>query len=61
MSHRAGVNGWPGRAPHVVKYALSYLFVQAEFGVACPLSMTDSAARIPRLFDLTGSPPRSTR
>ncbi|MBC3191032.1 acyl-CoA dehydrogenase family protein [Pseudonocardia sp. C8] len=51
MSHRAGVNGWPGRAPHVVKYALSYLFVQAEFGVACPLSMTDSAARILRLFD----------
>jgi acyl-CoA dehydrogenase len=51
MSHRAGVLGWPGRAPHVVKYALSYLFVQAEFGLACPVSMTDSAARVLRMFD----------
>jgi alkylation response protein AidB-like acyl-CoA dehydrogenase len=51
MSHRPGVHGWPGTVPHVVKYALSYLFVQAEFGLACPVSMTDSAARVLRLFD----------
>lgn len=51
MSHRAGVNDWPARTPHLVKYALSYLFVQSEFGLACPISMTDSAARILRLFD----------
>ncbi|WP_185995971.1 acyl-CoA dehydrogenase family protein [Nocardioides campestrisoli] len=51
MSHRPGVLGWPTRVPHVVKYALSYLFVQSEFGLACPLSMTDSAARVLRLFD----------
>jgi acyl-CoA dehydrogenase len=51
MSHREGVLGWPSRVPHVVKYALSYLFVQAEFGLACPVSMTDSAARVLRLFD----------
>lgn len=51
MSHRPGLLGWPGRVPHVVKYALSYLFVQAEFGLACPVSMTDSAARVLRLFD----------
>ncbi|MDQ0381294.1 acyl-CoA dehydrogenase family protein [Amycolatopsis thermophila] len=51
MSHRPGVNGWPGTTPHVVKYALSYLFVQSEFGLACPLSMTDSAARVLRLFN----------
>lgn len=51
MSHREGVLGWPTRVPHVVKYALSYLFVQSEFGLACPLSMTDSAARVLRLFD----------
>ncbi|GHI03478.1 acyl-CoA dehydrogenase [Streptomyces cellostaticus] len=51
MSHRPGVAGWPTVVPHVVKHALSYLFVQAEFGLACPLSMTDSAARILRLFD----------
>jgi alkylation response protein AidB-like acyl-CoA dehydrogenase len=50
MSHRQGVMGWPGRVPHVVKYALSYLFVQSEFGLFCPISMTDSAARVINLF-----------
>ncbi|MBA8823946.1 alkylation response protein AidB-like acyl-CoA dehydrogenase [Saccharopolyspora lacisalsi] len=51
MSHRPGVLGWPTPVPHTVKYALSYVFVQAEFGLACPLSMTDSATRILRMFD----------
>ncbi|GAA1928586.1 hypothetical protein GCM10009837_62750 [Streptomyces durmitorensis] len=51
MSHRPGVHGWPTKIPHTIKYALSYLYVQSEFGMACPLSMTDSAARILRLFD----------
>ncbi|MFB7997926.1 acyl-CoA dehydrogenase family protein [Streptomyces sp. NPDC056002] len=51
MSHRPGVHGWPSKVPHTVKYALSYLYVQSEFGMACPLSMTDSAARVLRLFD----------
>ncbi|GAB3680347.1 acyl-CoA dehydrogenase family protein [Saccharopolyspora tripterygii] len=51
MSHRPGVFGWPTKAPHLVKYAVSYLFVQSEFGLACPVSMTDSAARVLRLFD----------
>ena len=46
MSHREGVLGWPGRAPHVVKYALSYLFAQSEFGLLCPVNMTDSTARM---------------
>lgn len=50
MSHREGVLGWPGRVPHVVKFALSYLFVQSEFGLFCPISMTDSAARVIGLF-----------
>ncbi len=45
MSHRAGVLGWPHKMPPAVKYALTYLYVQAEFGVCCPLSMTDSLAR----------------
>lgn len=45
MSHRAGVLGWPKPLPPAAKYALSYLYVQAEFGVCCPLSMTDSLAR----------------
>jgi len=46
MSHRDGVLGWPGRVPHVVKYALSYLFAQSEFGLLCPVNMTDSTARL---------------
>jgi alkylation response protein AidB-like acyl-CoA dehydrogenase len=46
MAHRPGVLGWPGRAPQVVKYALSYLFAQSEFGLLCPVNMTDSCARV---------------
>lgn len=45
MSHRGGVLGWPQPLPPIAKYALSYLYVQAEFGVCCPLSMTDALAR----------------
>ena len=50
MSHRPGVLGWPQAMPPAAKYALSYLFVQAEFGLCCPLSMTDSLARTLRKF-----------
>jgi alkylation response protein AidB-like acyl-CoA dehydrogenase len=32
-------------APPLVKYALTFLFVQAEFGLCCPVSMTDSLTR----------------
>ena len=45
MSHRAGVFGWHAPLPPALKYALSYLFVQAEFGLCCPVSMTDALAR----------------
>lgn len=45
MSHRAGVFGWPEKWPPIVKYGLTYLFVQAEFGLCCPLSMTDALTR----------------
>ena len=50
MSHRAGVLGWPQTLPPAAKYALTYLFVQAEFGLCCPLSMTDSLTRTLRKF-----------
>jgi len=50
MSHRGGVLGWPAPMPQAAKYALSYLFVQAEFGLCCPLSMTDSLARTLRKY-----------
>jgi len=50
MSHRAGVLGWPEPLPPLAKYALTYVFVQAEFGLCCPLSMTDSLTRTLRKF-----------
>lgn len=50
MSHRAGILGWPAVMPAAAKYALTYLFVQAEFGLCCPVSMTDSLARTLRKF-----------
>jgi acyl-CoA dehydrogenase len=50
MSHRGGVLGWPEPMPPAAKYALSYLYVQAEFGVCCPLSMTDALTRTIRKF-----------
>ncbi|MBX9751800.1 MAG: acyl-CoA dehydrogenase family protein [Roseococcus sp.] len=53
MSHRAGVFGWPAPLPPAAKYALTFLFVQAEFGLLCPVNMTDSLARTLRRF---GSP-----
>lgn len=46
MAHRPGILGWPERVPQVVKYALSYLFAQSEFGLLCPVNMTDSCARM---------------
>ncbi len=49
-SHRAGVLGWPAPLPPLAKYAFTYLYVQAEFGVCCPLSMTDSLTRTLRKF-----------
>ncbi|MBC5768643.1 acyl-CoA dehydrogenase family protein [Ramlibacter albus] len=53
ISHRQDVLGWEGQLPAVVKYALTYLFVQAEFGLCCPVSMTDSLTRTLKKF---GSP-----
>jgi alkylation response protein AidB-like acyl-CoA dehydrogenase len=50
MSHRGGVLGWPTPLPPIAKYALTYLYVQAEFGACCPLSMTDSLTRTIRKF-----------
>src|SRR5690349_6664155 len=53
MSHREDTLGWKGKMPPLVKYVLTYLFVQAEFGLCCPVSMTDSLARTLKKF---GSP-----
>lgn len=45
MSHRGGVFGIDEKLPPVVKYGLTFLFVQSEFGLCCPLSMTDALTR----------------
>jgi alkylation response protein AidB-like acyl-CoA dehydrogenase len=50
LSHRGGVLDWPDPMPPAAKYLLVYLFVQAEFGLMCPVSMTDSLARTLRRF-----------
>jgi alkylation response protein AidB-like acyl-CoA dehydrogenase len=43
MSHRAGVLGMAAPAHPLVKYAFTYLYVQAEFGLMCPISMSDTS------------------
>ncbi|HEV7987617.1 MAG TPA: acyl-CoA dehydrogenase family protein [Candidatus Binataceae bacterium] len=43
MSHRAGVLGWPAPMPPIAKYGFQYLFVQAEFGLMCPVSVSDTS------------------
>ncbi len=50
LSHRGGVLGWPEPMPAVAKYLITYLFVQAEFGLMCPVSMTDSLTRTLKKF-----------
>jgi len=50
MSHRAGTLGMDRPLPAVAKYALQYLFVQAEFGLMCPISVTDTSIHLVRKF-----------
>ena len=50
LSHRGGVLGWPEPLPPIAKYLLVFLFVQAEFGLMCPVSMTDSLTRTLRKY-----------
>jgi hypothetical protein len=46
MSHRGGVFGWPEPVSPLVKYTFKYLFVQAEFGLMCPINGCDTAAHV---------------
>ncbi len=50
MSHRAGTLGMDRPLPAVAQYALQYLFVQAEFGLMCPISVTDTSIHLIRKF-----------
>ena len=53
MTHRSGVLGWPAPMPAIAKYVFQYLFAQAEFGLLCPVNLTDSSSELVQRF---GSP-----
>lgn len=46
MTNRAGVLGWHKRFPAVAKHAFTLLFNETEFGLGCPINVTDSAAHL---------------
>ena len=46
MSHRGGILGWSKPYTAAAKHAFTYLFNQAEFGMGCPLNVTDGAAML---------------
>jgi alkylation response protein AidB-like acyl-CoA dehydrogenase len=46
MSHRKGILGWPETYPVVAKHAFTFLFNQTEFGMGCPINVTDGAAKL---------------
>lgn len=48
MSHRGGVLDWPTPLPMVAKHAFTLLFNQAEFGLGCPINVSDSAIHLIR-------------
>jgi len=50
MCNRGGVLGWPSAMPPIAKYVFHYLFAQAEFGLLCPVNLTDSSSELIRRF-----------
>ena len=44
MSRTPGVLGWPEKVPPLAKYLFQYLFAQSEFGLMCPISVTETSA-----------------
>ena len=46
MSLRKGILGWPEPYPVVAKHAFTFLFNQAEFGLGCPINVTDGCAKL---------------
>ena len=46
MSIRKGIMGWPDKYPVVAKHAFTFLFNQAEFGLGCPINVTDGSAKL---------------
>lgn len=50
MVHRGGVLGLDAPMPAVAKYGFQYLFVQGEFGIMCPISVTDTSIHLIRRY-----------
>src|ERR1700744_790068 len=50
MGHRAGAFGLSRPVSPRAKYVFQYLFVQAEFGLMCPISVTDTSTHLIRKF-----------
>jgi acyl-CoA dehydrogenase len=50
MCNRAGVLDWPAPMPPIAKYVFHYVFAQAEFGLLCPVNLTDSSSDLVRRF-----------
>src|SRR3954463_10545884 len=46
MSLREGILGWPHNYPVAAKHAFTFLFNQAEFGLGCPINVTDGCAKL---------------
>jgi hypothetical protein len=46
MSLRKGILGWTDKYPVVAKHAFTFLFNQAEFGMGCPINVTDGCAKL---------------
>lgn len=46
IGRRGGLLGSDEPLPLLLKYVCQYLFVQAEFGLMCPVAMTDSCAHV---------------
>src|ERR1700744_5805741 len=46
LSIRKGILGWPDKYPVTAKHAFTFLFNQAEFGLGCPINVTDGCAKL---------------
>lgn len=46
LSIRKGIMGWPDKYPVVAKHAFTFLFNQTEFGMGCPINVTDGCAKL---------------
>ena len=53
--------GWPTAYPAVAKHAFTLLFNEAEFGLGCPINVTDCAAKLIRSTETSRSRRGSSR